>query len=395
MDNRNKKLTIILLSAITFLANGDNLAAASLISDIASDLGLSVGTAAVSVTAYMLAFGLFTILFGPLADRYGKAKVINVATIGTAVFSMLGALSYDLPSLAFLRAMNGLFGAGIIPVSVALVGEMFEDKERQKAIGKVLGIAFLGGAMATAIGGTISHFSSWRMVYFSYGIAEFILAIIMLKVLKKDIPVSKKLNILGSYRIAISNRRFMRKVSVIFLIGFAIIGSFTYTGVTIIERTGFNVFVVGFVLSLYGVGTVFGGRIALMLRKKIGNKFLIAAGLIGFISLNILAFSANIVMLGLGLFGLGITYIIMQSTLLATVQEKLKQMKGTVMSLASFNLFVGAAIGTQVYGKLIETFSAFYVFSIASFIVLGAGIIAAILISGYEERKRQMALNNA
>ncbi|GAF05583.1 MFS transporter [Saccharicrinis fermentans] len=393
MENRTKGMTLCLLGGITFLANGDNLAAAALLSDIAKDLGLSISTAAFSVTSYMMAFGLFTLLFGPLADRYGKAKVVNMAAIGTAVFSMLGALAYDLPSLVFLRAMNGLFGAGIIPVSIALVGEMYNDSERQKAIGKVLGIAFLGGAMATAIGGAIAYFGSWRLVYFAYGVAEFILAMVMLKVLKKDKSVTRQLNIWGSYKLALSNKRFLRKVSVIFFIGFAILGSFTFSGVSIMERTGLNVFNVGLVLSLYGVGTVLGGRIAPYLRKILKNGFLVSAGFLGFIALSILAYTNVLGWQAVGLLGFGITFIFLQSTLLATLQEELRQMKGTVMSLASFNLFLGAAMGTQVNGYLMERYGASSVFSLASYIVMGVGIGAAILVASYETRKKA-ALKN-
>ncbi|MGM5469724.1 MFS transporter [Flavobacteriaceae bacterium LMO-SS05] len=389
MNDKNKRLTIVLLGAATFLANGDNLAAATLINDIAKDLGLTVSAAALSVTSYMLAFGIFTLIFGPLADRYGKVRVINIAIVGTSIFSILGAMSFNLPSLVFFRAMNGLFGAGILPVSIALVGEMHDNENRQKAIGKVLGIAFLGGAMATAIGGTIAYFGSWRMVYLLYGVAEFILAIVMLKTLVKDKPVTKELKIFASYKIALSNGRFMTKISLIFFMGFAILGCFTYTGITTMERTGYNVFIVGFLLSLYGVGTVYGGRVAPQFRKRLKNGFLVATGFIGFTALSILAFSSNIIILGIGLFGLGITFIFFQSTLLATVQEELSGMKGTVMSLASFNLFLGAALGTQINGQLLENYNSYIIYSSAALLVMVVSIIAAVAIAHYETRKRQ------
>ncbi len=115
MDNQNKSKMILLLGFMAFLANGDNYAAAPLLLNIATDLHLSVETAAVSVTAYMLAFGAFTLLFGPLSDRFGKVKIINIAAMGTALFSILGGFAFNLTSLIFLRAMNGAFAAGISP----------------------------------------------------------------------------------------------------------------------------------------------------------------------------------------------------------------------------------------------------------------------------------------
>jgi MFS family permease len=189
MNKKNKM--ILILGTMAFLANGDNYAAAPLIINIANDLNLTISVAAMSVTAYMLSFGVFTLIFGPLSDRYGKVKIINIAALGTAIFSMLGALSFNLPSLIFFRAMNGAFAAGIFPVTMALVGQIFDNENRHKALGKVMGLMFLGGATATAIGGALAYFGSWRLVYVIYGIAELILAIVMFKTLELDQPIIK------------------------------------------------------------------------------------------------------------------------------------------------------------------------------------------------------------
>ena len=80
MISNNPKKLLILLGSIAFLAQGDNYAAAPLIISIAEDLNLSIPSAALSITAYMLPFGIFTLFFGPLADRYGKAKILNIAS---------------------------------------------------------------------------------------------------------------------------------------------------------------------------------------------------------------------------------------------------------------------------------------------------------------------------
>lgn len=161
---------LLVLGLMFFCANGDIYAAASLLSDIAKDLNIPLSAAVLSVTAYMTAMGIFTLIFGPLSDRFGKVRVINTAAFGTAVFSILGAVSFNQPSLAFFRTMNGIFGAGIFPITLALVGESFDAGTRQRALGKVTGLGFLGAATATAIGGSLAYFGSWRFVYFIYGL---------------------------------------------------------------------------------------------------------------------------------------------------------------------------------------------------------------------------------
>src|SRR4030042_2042922 len=73
---------VFVLGLMAFFCNGDNYAAAPLLVEIARDLHLDISRAALSVTAYMLPFGLFTLLFGPLADRYGKARLHNIYEFG-------------------------------------------------------------------------------------------------------------------------------------------------------------------------------------------------------------------------------------------------------------------------------------------------------------------------
>ncbi|KYH34284.1 inner membrane transport protein YnfM [Clostridium tepidiprofundi DSM 19306] len=381
---KDKRKMLLVLGLMAFLANGDNYAAAPLLINISKDLNITVSTAALSVTAYMLSFGVFTLLFGPLSDRFGKVKIINIAAMGTAIFSTLGAFAFNLPSLIFFRAMNGAFGAGIFPVTMALVGQSFDNENRQKALGKVMGLMFLGGATATAIGGALAYAGSWRLVYLVYGIGELVLAIVMLKILERDKPVVERLSFISAYKGAFANYRFMRLVMTIFFVGFSVFGSFTYSGKLLQEITGYNILVVGLILSIFGIGTVIGGRIAPKAKMILKHGFLVSAGVIGSISLFILSTYENIWILVFGFLGFGIAFIFLQSTLIATAQEKLPKMKGTAMSLASFNMFVGGAVGTSINGIVMKNYGVSRIFYNASFVLLGVGLLAAIFVARFE-----------
>jgi predicted MFS family arabinose efflux permease len=370
---------ILLLGLMAFLANGDNYAAAPLLLNIATDLNLSVETAAISVMAYMLAFGAFTLLFGPLSDRFGKVRVINIAAVGTAIFSILGGFAFNLTSLVFFRAVNGAFAAGIFPVTMALVGQSFDDGNRHKALGKVMGMMFLGAATATVVGGVLAYFGSWRLVYIVYGVGELILALFMLKMLEKDAPVVDKLNYVTAYKEPLSNFKFMRLVLTIFLVGFSVFGTFTYSGKLLQGITGYTVLGVGLILSLFGVGTVLGGRIAPKVKQKTGSMYFILTGIMGCIALLALATSTNIYVLSVGLFLFGVAFIFFQSTLVAAAQGILPRMKGTAMSMASLNMFVGGAVGTSVNAKIISSLGISRIYLIAAILLLIVGILTTIL----------------
>lgn len=377
---KNKKRVLTLLSLMAFLANGDNYAAAPLLLEISSDLSITLDAAALSVTAYMLAFGLFTLIFGPLSDRYGKVKIINIAAIGTAIFSMLGALSFNLASLVIFRAVNGAFAAGIFPVTMALAGQSSNDENRHKTLGRVMGYMFLGAATATAIGGVLSYIGSWRLVYLFYGIGELITAFVMLKLLERDQPILRKLNYVEAYKGAVTNYKLLMIVITVFFVGFSVFGTFTYSGKLLQTISDYNILIIGLILSLFGIGTVIGGRVAPVLKKILKRGFLVTAGIVGAVSLFALSLSSDIVIICLGLFGFGFAFIFFQSTLISAAQDRLPTMRGTAMSMASFNMFVGGAVGTTINSLIINVYGIPVIYRTASVMILIIGFIATILV---------------
>ena len=157
MADLNLRRMVMVLGLMLFWVQGDNYAASPLIVQIAKDFNLSISQAALSITSYMLPFGLFTLIFGPLADRFGKAKIINTAAFGTSIFSCLGAIAFNLTSLCIIRAVNGAFAAAIIPVTMSLIGDVHghDPEAAESALARVFGMMVLGGACATAIAGAL------------------------------------------------------------------------------------------------------------------------------------------------------------------------------------------------------------------------------------------------
>lgn len=381
MKNQDANRTILILAMMAFFCNGDNYAAAPLIVEIARDLHLDISQAALSISAYMLPFGFFTLLFGPIADRFGKARIINIASFGTAIFSGLGAIAFNLASLSVIRAINGAFAAAILPVTMSFIGDQLDGdhKKMQSTFGRVIGIAFLGGAAATAIGGSLAHIGSWRMVYLFYGIAELSIAFVMVKTLKKQPGTSSGINFNRAYGEAFANVNLLRTAGIIFIMGFSVFGSFAFAGKFVDIRTGYNIFSVGLILTCFGLATVLGGRIAAVLRRKLGNRLFILAGLLAFVSWGLMGAWHSPFFLALSLAGLGLGTIMIHPTLIATAQQLIPRRRGTVMSLASFAMFTGGGIGIYLNGEIVAVWGFEPVFVIAGVLILIAGASAAIL----------------
>ncbi|TVQ24500.1 MAG: MFS transporter [Spirochaetaceae bacterium] len=373
---RNTSTLLFTLGFLAFWANGDNYAAAPLLVSIAADLNLGVSTAALSVTAYMVTFGFFTVLFGPLGDRFGRGRIIKVAAFGTAIFSILGGFAFNFPSLVVFRGFNGAFAAGIFPVTMALIGEQFSDENRQGAIARVMGMMFLGGASATAIGGIIAEFGSWRGVYILYGVAELILAFIVVRAVPAGKPSDKPFSLFASYRTALATPGLAAIVGTIFFVGFAVFGSFSYGGHYVEELTGLPLILVGLVVTAFGLGAVAGSRVIPRLRGKLGGAFLPTMGIIGSASLGSLVLTASVPVMVAGFFGFGLAFVSLQSTLIMAAQMRLPQLRGTAMSLASFAMFLGGGIGTQVNGIIIDSVGVSLIYAPAAVFVLLTALVA-------------------
>jgi predicted MFS family arabinose efflux permease len=123
------------------------------------------------------------------------------------------------------------------------------------------------------------------------------------------------------------------------------------------------------------------------LKQKLKGNFLVLAGIIGGLSLYLLSTVHQTALIILALFGFGIAFIFLQSTLISTAQEKLPTMRGTAMSLASFNMFVGGAVGTNINGRIMTQFGTAQIFFNTAFILFIVGIVASVLISESERQK--------
>jgi len=107
-----------------------------LITSIASDFATSVSVVALLSSAFALPFGLSQPLLGPAGDGFGKALVIKVAAGLLALCLLASALAPDLTVLFISRVLGGVAAGGIMPVSMALIGDSFPLAVRQVAMSR-------------------------------------------------------------------------------------------------------------------------------------------------------------------------------------------------------------------------------------------------------------------
>lgn len=195
-------LVVAAASVPMFMATLDNLVMTNALPVLHRDLGASVEELQWFVNAYTLAFAGAILLASALGDRYGRRTVF---AIGIAVFgigSVFAALSTDPSQLIVARAVQGLGGAGIFPLSLALLSGGVAPERRPLAIGIWGGVSGLGVAVGPLVGGAIMEGWNWQAIFW-LNVPIAILAIpFALWALRNDRGARVRLDLLGAVMIA-------------------------------------------------------------------------------------------------------------------------------------------------------------------------------------------------
>ncbi|GAA1776654.1 MFS transporter [Nocardioides hankookensis] len=133
---------------------------------IQADLGFSQSALAWVVNAYLLTFGGFLLLSGRLGDLLGNRRVFLGGVVAFVAASVACGLAPTSGLLVVGRAVQGLGGAAVSAVALALIMGLFTDPaERAKAMGFFGFVMSGGGAVGVLLGGVLTGLFSWHWIF--------------------------------------------------------------------------------------------------------------------------------------------------------------------------------------------------------------------------------------
>src|SRR5436305_11581717 len=172
--NHKTMWAFAITSAAVFMATLDNLVVTTALPVIRKDLHASIESLEWTVNAYTLTFAVLLLTGAALGDRFGRRRLLAV---GLGIFTLASAAAALAPSIGALdaaRAVQGLGGAIVLPLTLTMLSAAVPPERRGVAIGAWGGISGLAVAFGPLVGGAVVSGISWHWIFWlnvPFGIA--------------------------------------------------------------------------------------------------------------------------------------------------------------------------------------------------------------------------------
>lgn len=347
---------------------------------LGQEFQVSTGEASQVVSVFAVVYGLMQLLYGPLGDRFGKLRVITIAATACAIFSGITSLVSSLTMLVLMRVLMGATAAGIIPLSLAWIGDQVAYDRRQETLAKLMGATVSGMMVGLWFGGFAAENLGWRTAFVVVS-AFFAIAAVFLwrKVLNMPAPAPATTGFMGAFAKTfelIRSRRVQMVLSASILEGALIFGAMAFIPTHLHEQFDMSVVFAGTVMMLYGVGGLTYSQFA---RRWLGwlggERGLVRTGasmiVLGLLTL---AWTHQPALGMLACFSTGFGFYMMHNTLQTQATQMAPHARGTAVTLFACMLFFGQSAGVVTMSFAVDQGWLPYGFSLCA---LGVAFLGA------------------
>ena len=327
---------------------------------IAHEFSVSVGEASRVVSAFAIAYGCLQLFYGPLGDRVGKLRVINTALLGCACLSALTAIATDFDWLVLARTGMGASAAGIIPLSMAWLGDQVGYEQRQETLAKLMSATVTGMMAGQWFGGWAAEALGWRHAFVVLALMFASAAALLFVRMgpQRRVPIRRE----GSYaQQALGSLRLLRVARVRWVLGVTAIegalafGTLAFVPSLLVQQLHLSAAWAGGLMALYGVGGLLYSQFARHWLARFGERGLarlgsrlVAAGLL------LLAWAPWALLAALGCLAAGLGFYMLHNTLQTQATQMAPEARGSAVTLFACLLFFGQSCGVLLVAFAVD-----------------------------------------
>lgn len=388
MNPADERRAITLLALAAFVSSSAFRICDAMLPQLALDFGTTTGGAAYVVTAFAVAYGFVQIVFGPVGDRYGKYRVIAFATLACAIGSSVAALASSLPILIAARAVSGAAGAGIVPLSMAWIGDNVPYERRQETLARFLTGTILGMSTGQVLGGVFADTVGWRWAFALLVVGYLVVGVLLQRELRRqrdthDVPTGGQARPRFVAQAAVVWRTPWARVvlATVFIEGLLVFGSLAFAPAYLHTRFGLSLTLAGAVVAVYAAGGLAYTVVARRVVARLGESGMVVAGgfVLGLAFLLYLIGPIWAVSLAASVLA-GFGYYLLHATLQTNATQMVPEARGTAVAWFASCLFMGQAVGVAIAGMLVDAAGALWIFGSSALLLplLGLAFGAAL-----------------
>ena len=129
------------------------------------------------ITSYLLGFGMAQLIYGPLADRYGRKKLLIGGLAVYGIFGLLAGLASSFALLLAARAAQGAAAAATRVLVVSIVRDRYQGSAMAQIMSTVMIVFMIVPVLAPTFGQAVLAVASWRHIFIALGVYGAVLAL--------------------------------------------------------------------------------------------------------------------------------------------------------------------------------------------------------------------------
>ena len=356
---------------------------------LGQEFQVSTGDASAVVSVFAVVYGVLQLFYGPLGERFGKLRVVSLAVLACALFSAITALSTNLPMLVIMRGFMGAAAAGIIPLSMAWVGDRVPYERRQETLAKLMSATVLGMMSGLWFGGFAADTVGWRGAFVVLAVMFGVAAVLLLRRLRQQAKREAQLptqsapvatpGLWAAFRLTgqlLGTPRVRWVLGVTAAEGALVFGAMAFMPTHLHQQFGLSVVAAGSVMMLYGVGGLLYSQMARRWLAWLGERGLVRTGAaLVAVGLLLLAWGSGVWLGMLTCLMTGLGFYMLHNTLQVQATQMAPAARGTAMTLFASSLFFGQSTGVLIMAQSVDMGWLAYAFSVVAVGVTGLGVL--------------------